>query len=191
MHPLVLDLETKNTFADVGGHDPSKLAVSMVCIYSYAQKSFFSFTEHELAKLWPHLENADVLVGFNIAHFDLPVLAAHYPGDTTKLPVFDILDAVKTTLGFRLKLDTIAQATLGKGKSGHGLDAVQWYKQGEIEKIREYCIQDVAITRDVFEYGRTHGKLVYTDFGVKREFPFRFDPAPFIQRSVVNLVLPL
>ena len=85
MYPLVFDIETKDTFADVGSHDPSKLSPSMVCVYSYREGKFFSFTEHELGLLWPHLDVADVLVGFNNIHFDLPVLSRHYPGDIMRL----------------------------------------------------------------------------------------------------------
>ncbi len=191
MYPLVFDIETKDTFAEVGGHEPSKLSVSMVCLYSYKEGKFFSFTEHELGGLWPHLDAADVLVGFNIRHFDLPVLAKHYPGDITKLPVFDLLEAVKSSLGFRLKLDTLAQATLGVGKSGSGLDAVAWYKQGEIEKIRQYCMQDVVVTRDLFEHGRKHGKFSYLDFGVKKEFPVLVDLSGFHGKVPTNLTLAL
>ncbi len=191
MFPIILDIETKETFADVGSHEPSKLSVSMVCVYSYKEGKFFSFTEHELNKLWPHLDAADVLIGFNIRHFDLPVLARHYPGDILQLPIFDLLEVVKSALGFRLKLDTLAQATLGVGKSANGLDAVAWYKQGEIEKIRAYCLQDVAVTRDLFEHGRKHGKFSYLDFGVKREFPVRFDLSKFEGKAPANLSLPL
>lgn len=191
MYPLVLDIETKDTFADVGGHEPSKLSVSMVCIYSYKEGKFFSFTDSELEGLWPYIDAADVLVGFNIRHFDLPVLARHYPGNIEALPVFDLLEAVKSVLGFRLKLDTLVQATLGTAKSGSGLDAVRWYREGQIEKVRQYCIQDVAVTRDLFEYGRQHGKFFYTDFGVKKEFPVRFDLSRFEKKASQNLVLPL
>ena len=56
-----------------------------------------------------------------------------------------------------LKLEAVARCTLGAGKSADGLLAVEWWKKGEIQKIIDYCIQDVKVTRDVFNFGRQNG----------------------------------
>jgi len=39
------------------------------------------------------------------------------------------------------------------------LMAVEWWKTGEIDKIIQYCKQDVEVTRDIFEYGRKNGHV--------------------------------
>jgi DEAD/DEAH box helicase domain-containing protein len=56
-----------------------------------------------------------------------------------------------------LKLETLAQGTLNAGKSADGLMAVEWWKTGEIDKIIQYCQQDVQVTKDIFEFGRKNG----------------------------------
>jgi len=50
---------------------------------------------------------------------------------------------------------------MGKRKSADGLQALEWFKAGEIGKLTEYCRNDVIITRDLFLYGIENGYLVY------------------------------
>ena len=104
------------------------------------------------ANLWPIIEKADMLIGFNSEHFDTPLLNKYYPGDLTKIKSLDILKEIKNSLGRRIKLDTVAEATLGKKKIGHGLEAITWGKNGEIDKIIKYCLEDVKITKEVWEF---------------------------------------
>lgn len=172
MRTIVLDLETKKLFHEVdrGRHD--KLGVSVCGVFDSHQNQLLAFFEQELPNLWPILEAADVIVGFNIRKFDLPVLSAYYPGDLEKLPVFDLLDAVKAGAGFRLRLDDLAKATLGRAKSGSGLQAYHLFKQGRLEELKNYCLDDVAITRDLYFYAQEHGHLKYFDLGnVLKEIP--------------------
>jgi len=77
-----------------------------------------------------------------------------------KLDVFDIMYDVQTLTRQKfLKLETLAQGTLNVGKSADGLMAVEWWKKGEIDKIIQYCKQDVQVTKDIFEYGRKNGQV--------------------------------
>ena len=69
---IVFDIETQNTFADVD-NDFKKFKISCVSIYEYATDRYTSFGEEELNKLWPILEKADRIIGFNSEHFDLPL----------------------------------------------------------------------------------------------------------------------
>ena len=68
---------------------------------------------------------------------------------------------VKKNLGFRLSLNHLAQHTLNAEKSADGLVSLQWYKEGKINKIIEYCKQDVEITRDLYLYGEKNGFVKY------------------------------
>lgn len=168
MRKIVLDVETKNMFSDVGANDPTLLDVSLVAIYDSATDAYSSYLSEELPKLWPVLERADVLIGFNSDHFDIPLLNKYYLGDLTRIKSVDLLTLIKNALGRRIKLDTVAEATLGINKSGHGLQAIEWWRNGEIEKVRQYCIQDVRITKEIYDYALAHGHLKYKDFdGVK------------------------
>lgn len=160
---IVLDIETKNTFQDVGAYNPALLKVSLVGVYFYETDTFESFLEEDLPKLWPRLERAERIIGYNIIGFDMPCLQSYYTGEIMKLPLYDVMYEVAARLGFRPKLDDVAKATLGIGKTGHGLQAIEFWKNGEIEKLRDYCLQDVKITRDVYEYALAHGEVKYTD----------------------------
>jgi DEAD/DEAH box helicase domain-containing protein len=165
MRKIVFDIETRNVFADVGKNDPSLLDIALVAIHDSETDTYTSFLEEELGQLWPIIERADMLIGFNSEHFDIPLLNKYYPGDLSKIKSLDILREIKQSYGRRMKLDQLAQGTLGTSKSGHGLDAIQWWKQGEIEKIREYCIQDVRITKELYDFARTNGKLTFKEGG--------------------------
>jgi DEAD/DEAH box helicase domain-containing protein len=158
---IVFDIETQNTFFDVD-NDFKKLRVSVVSIYRYETNEFQSFTEQELPKLWPIFERADRLIGYNSEHFDLPVLNNYYLGDLLQFPHLDLLKVIKESLGIRLKLDDVAQATLDNvKKSAAGLQAVQWWKEGKIEEIKKYCEQDVLVTKEVYEFGQKNKQLFY------------------------------
>jgi DEAD/DEAH box helicase domain-containing protein len=141
----------------VGGWDHiDRLGVSVACAYDSAQEKFLSFRESELPKLIELCENR-LVVGYNIRGFDLPVLVP-YGLDLGKIDCFDIMYDLETLTRQRfLKLEHVARGTLGTGKSADGLQAVEWWKSGEIDKIIEYCTQDVRVTRDIFHYGRKEG----------------------------------
>jgi len=191
MSEIILDIETQNTFREVGFPDSRLLKVSLVGIYDYESGEFQSFLESELAKLWPMLEKADRIIGYNIRHFDMPVLKNYYSGNILSFPMLDMMEQVKSSLGFRLKLDNIAKSTLGIGKSGDGLQAVEFWKAGEIEKLKAYCLDDVKITRDIYEHGKKHGKLLYSDLGKVKEFAVNFYPPISEEKKVLNFTLPL
>lgn len=163
MRKIVFDIETVNTFQDVGSNDPVDLDISLLAVHDSETNDYYSFTVEELPTLWPIMEKADLLIGFNLDHFDVPLLNKYYHGDLTKIKSVDIMKELQKVLGRRISLQAVAEATLGKGKSGHGLDAITWWRNGEIEKVRKYCIDDVKVTKDVYEYALKNAKLKYKD----------------------------
>jgi DEAD/DEAH box helicase domain-containing protein len=167
---IVYDIETQESFADIGGRDPKKLHISLVGMFSYSENKLYSFTEDELPSFWRRVELCDLIIGFNNHGFDDIVCSAYFP-EMPKVPSFDMLGEVARNLGFRVKLDNLAHATLGTGKSGDGLKAIRLYREGKIEELRAYCLDDVKITRELYDYGRNYGKLMYSDLqGVKEVF---------------------
>ncbi|MBI3996698.1 MAG: WYL domain-containing protein [Candidatus Omnitrophica bacterium] len=161
---LVLDLETQKEFAEVEGRKPELLLVSVVGVYSYEQNRYDAYLEADLAsKLGPRLQAAELLIGFNIRRFDLPVLQPYLSFSLNTLPMLDIMEEVVKNLGHRLSLDSLAQATLGQGKSGHGLDALRWFKEGRFDLITKYCLDDVKLTKELYDYGKQHGRLFATN----------------------------
>ena len=156
-HFLVIDVETQKLVQEVGGWDHiEKLGISVACAYDSKSDQFLSFRENELKKLIDLCEER-LVIGYNIRGFDLPVMVP-YGLDPRKLDVFDIMYDLETLTRQRfLKLEAVARGTLGTGKSADGLQAVEWWKSGQIQKIIDYCMQDVKVTRDVFQFGRQNG----------------------------------
>ena len=167
---LVLDLETQRDFNEVEGRKPELLLISVVCVYSYESNQYEAYLEADIkTKLAPRLQAAELIIGFNIRRFDMPVLQPYLPYPVAPLPVLDIMEEVVKNLGHRLSLESIAQATLGKGKSGSGLDALKWFKEGRFDLITKYCLDDVKLTKEVYEYGKEHGRLFATSrFGSEK-----------------------
>ncbi|MBI4137869.1 MAG: WYL domain-containing protein [Candidatus Sungbacteria bacterium] len=164
---LVIDLETKKSFADVGGRDRVRdLGVSVAGAYSYAADAFFAFEEPELGKLESLIRAADRVIGFNIKQFDLPVLEPYLSdaGALRKIIISDMYEDAVNFLGHRVGLNALAKATLGVSKSGDGLEALRLFKEGHIEEVKRYCLDDVRITRDLWEYGKTHGHVLFESF---------------------------
>lgn len=171
---IVYDIETKESFAQVGSRDPKKLHISMLGMYSYKENKLFGYDEHELDKFWRRLEHCDLIIGYNNHGFDDLVVSAYFP-EITKVASLDLLEEISKSLGFRIKLDNIAHATLGIGKSGDGLKAIELYKDGKIEELRSYCLDDVKITRDIYEQGKKTGALKYSDMQGEKQFYVDFE----------------
>lgn len=163
MRKIVFDIETRNIFSEVGSSDPTALDISVVGIYDSENDSYHSFLQEELKDLWPILERADLLIGFYSEHFDLPLLNKYYPGDLSKIPHLDILKEIKKQYGRGMRLDQLAEGTLGKNKTSHGLEAVKWWRQGEIQKIKDYCLADVKITKEIYDYALANQKLSFKE----------------------------
>lgn len=146
-----------------GRLDVMSMELTVVGIHDSSTGEYSAFFKEELPKLWPILENADMLIGFNSDGFDIPLLNRYYPGDLTKIRSLDLLSEVYKTLGRRIRLDTLAQATLGRGKTGDGLKAIEWWEQGRYDEVKEYCLEDVRITRELYDYARANGHVKYKD----------------------------
>ncbi|MEK7641672.1 MAG: ribonuclease H-like domain-containing protein [Patescibacteria group bacterium] len=190
MRIITFDIETKNIFQDVGSNDPADLDISVICLHDSLDGSFTSYLEADFGKLWPILEQADAFVTWNGDHFDIPLLNKYYPGDLTKIKSIDLMKEVQLVLGRRLKLDTVGEATLGRNKSGHGLDAIEWWKNGEIDKIIKYCIEDVRLTRDLYDFAMTHKCLKYKELGTLKEV--KLDTSKWLEKeeSALTFTLP-
>jgi len=160
---IVLDIETQNLFSDVGGKENlAKLSLSIAGVYSYADNSFSTFTEKELPAFENLLKRTDLIIGFNINHFDLPVLQKYLSVDLSKIPTLDIMTEIVNMVGYRVSLDDLVINTLGKRKSANGLLAVQYFRQGRMDELKKYCLDDVRLTRDLYEHCLEHGELKFT-----------------------------
>jgi DEAD/DEAH box helicase domain-containing protein len=160
----VLDIETRYSADEVGGWSRAdRMGVSIACVYDSEDDGMHDYEQDRMNELVDHLQQFDLVIGFNHVKFDYAVLGGLHPFKFRSLPNLDLLIEVNNRLGYRVKLDNIAQATLDAGKSADGLQALAWWKEGRLDLITEYCRQDVAVTRDVYLYGREHGHIFFTN----------------------------
>lgn len=154
---IYFDLETQKLAEEVGGWSNihlMKLAVAVT--YNRREDEYYVYLEKDVENLVEQLKSADLIVGFNIKRFDFTVIAPYTsmsPHELRGLPALDMLGDIYRQLGFRVSLDALASATLGETKSADGIQAVQWYKEGRIDLVTEYCKRDVEVTRKLHEYG--------------------------------------
>lgn len=186
---VVLDIETQNTFQEVGGYFTDKLKVSVVVAYFYETDEYVAYLEDELPELFKRLEKSGRIIGYNSLGFDIPVLNNYYVGDLGQIPQLDMLAKIHDSLGFRIKLDDVAAATVGTSKSAHGLMAVKWWKEGKVQEIIDYCRQDVKVTREVYEFGQDNGFVLFDNrAGERQQINVNFS-LPDEDSSAINLTM--
>ena len=187
--PVVLDLETKYTFREF--NDPKKLGVTVVGLFDYRDNKNKVFEEKEITKLFTLLESTSYIIGFNVKSFDLEVLQGYYPGKIQHFSTFDLLDDLKIKIGRRLSLNDFVFATLGKKKTGHGLQAIELYKEGKMAELKKYCLDDVMLTKELFEFGIEKGEVMYLN--EKGKIKVKVDWKKYLEDSVkadTHLTLP-
>jgi DEAD/DEAH box helicase domain-containing protein len=180
MRYVVFDIETTGSFD--GPFNPLALELTICCTYDSETKQYESFLKEDLPTLWKKLEHTDLLIGYNSDHFDIPVLNKYYPGDLSRIQSLDLLKEVQNVLGRRIKLDMIAEGTLNSKKSGSGIQAIQWWKEGNIEKLREYCIKDVEITKKIFDYALEKSAIKYKELGKVHDL--KLNTSKWLERTV-------
>ncbi|HSL18694.1 MAG TPA: ribonuclease H-like domain-containing protein [Methylomirabilota bacterium] len=165
---VVFDLETQRSFDEVGGRSQlHRLGVSVGVAYRYDTDEFLVYTEDTVGELVELLRRADLVVGYNIRGFDYQVLRGYTDVDLQLLPTFDLMADLEDRLGFRPKLESVALPSLGCGKTADGLQALDWWRLGEIDKIVEYCREDVRVTRDLYDFGKRNRCVMVSRFGGK------------------------
>jgi DEAD/DEAH box helicase domain-containing protein len=161
---LAFDLETQLTADEVGGWNnirDMRLAVGVT--YNATENTYHDYVEQDVEHLIADLRGADLIVGYNVLRFDYEVLRAYTDDPLSDLPTVDMLQHIYRALGWRLKLDNIAAATLGESKSADGLQAVHWFRQGQLDKVTDYCRRDVEVTWKVYQFGQQNGYIRYRD----------------------------
>ena len=173
---VYFDLETQKSADEVGGWgNISQMSLSVGVTYSTAAGGYKIYGEKQVNDLITELQRADLVVGFNNLRFDYEVLHGYTAFDLTQLPTLDMLVELQKELGHRVSLDSIATATFGVEKTAEGLQAIQWFKEGKLAEIAEYCCYDVKITKLVHEYGVAHRQLQYANkFGKKMTVPVKW-----------------
>ncbi|MEJ2656905.1 MAG: DUF1998 domain-containing protein [Desulfobacterales bacterium] len=158
----IFDIETQRSAQEVGGwHRADLMGISCAVLYDSKNDRYFEFLDDQVNELIEHLKACDLVVGFNVKRFDFRVLGGYSDFNFQSLHTLDILEEIHNRLGYRLSLDHLARVTLGKEKTADGLQALQWWQQGRIREIIDYCKKDVEITRELFLYGQKNGYLLF------------------------------
>lgn len=183
MRAITFDIESISRSAVRGRLDVNEQEITVVAIHDSQTDEYTAYFREDLPRLWAVLERADLLIGFNSDTFDIPLLNRYYPGDLSRIRSLDLLVEVQKALGRRIRLQALAEATLGKGKKGDGLKAVEWWREGKRDKVAEYCIEDVRLTRELYDYALRHGALKYKDLRDIREM--KLDTRHWIQEGQI------
>lgn len=161
---VVFDVETQYAANEVGGWGNIRdMRLAVAVTYHADEEAYRVYTEQQADQLIATLREADLIIGYNVIRFDYEVLRAYTDDALDDLPTVDMLQHLHRTLGWRLKLDDVAAATLGEGKSADGLQAVRWFRQGLVDRVIDYCKRDVEVTWRVYDFGRRHGHVRYRD----------------------------
>ena len=170
---VYFDLETQKSADEVGGWNHiSRMGMSVGVTYSTATGEYKIYSEKQVDDLIRDLQRAHLIIGFNLVRFDFEVLHGYTALDLRQLPSLDLMIHLQDQLQHRLSLDAIATATLGVEKTSEGMQAIQWYRQGKLLEVAEYCCYDVKLTRLVHEYGAQYRQLHYHNrFGKKLTVP--------------------
>lgn len=187
MRAITFDIESISNSMVRGRVDVNEQELIVVAIYDSETNEYSAYYKEDLPKLWPILERTDLLIGFNSDTFDIPLLNRYYPGELSHIRSLDLLTEVQKTLGRRIRLQSIAEATLKKGKSGDGLKAGQWWREGHKEKVKEYCIADVRLTRELYDYALKHKVLKYKDLREIRDI--KLDTSGWEKKSETTPVM--
>ena len=163
---VVIDIETKNTFYDVGGQaNIARLEMSLACVYSYNQDAYLSFWENDTKELGELLKEAALVVGFSINRFDLPVLDKYFDFNTKALKRIDLLEEIEVVLGKRIGLDLLAETNLGENKTHSGLEAIRLWNEGNLKELEAYCLNDVKITKGLYDLAKLQKYLMVPEKG--------------------------
>jgi len=150
------------------------LGVSVVGTYWSENDEYRAYREQEFPELEERIKKCTLVVGFNNKYFDFPVLQPYMKISLSTIPMLDIMDDLAQGLGHRVSLESVAQGTLGVGKMSSGLQAIRWWREGNFDDLIKYCLQDVKLTREVYEYGRAHGYVKFFAGWATYEVPVKW-----------------
>jgi DEAD/DEAH box helicase domain-containing protein len=185
MDHVVVDMEIAKTVESCtdGWNSTEEMDVAVACVWEYRTSRMRGYGPLELTTLQDRLLAADRISGYNIWKFDFPVIWGISRTDWMKrgephnslkdelgLKTDDLLRRIWKALGLSPDefnslhkgwgLDAVAGSTLGYRKIGYGGDAPKWYQAGQIQRVVNYCADDVALERDMTDFVARYGYVV-------------------------------
>jgi DEAD/DEAH box helicase domain-containing protein len=165
---IFFDIETLRLSHEVEGGWSNIAGFGLAVAVTWdAQNRFRRWFEPDVKPLISELSQFARIVSFNGDRFDFEVLRGYHPVSKLVPKSFDLLVDLHRKLGHRIKLDDLARETLGQQKTGDGLKVVQWWREGQKEKVCKYCENDVQLLVDLVEFARKKKYVVVN----KRQLP--------------------
>ncbi len=157
----VIDIETRNSFQDVGSRSNlTLLKVSVAVVYWYPEGKYYFFFEEDMEALENLLSQAEYIIGFNTLGFDLPVLQQYMKTlQLANKKQIDMMLELENILGYKVGLQAVAKGTLNMGKLSSGLEAIKMWEEDRIDELKKYCQEDVRLTKEIYEYGLNNKKV--------------------------------
>tara|TARA_R110000744_G_scaffold239031_1_gene356447 strand:- start:69 stop:671 length:603 start_codon:yes stop_codon:yes gene_type:complete len=178
MSVLALDIETKNMSFDIGGFGNTHMfQVSTVATWDgsngtvYVDEPLDTFAKsgHVVKSLGElkydlddHFQKGGLILGHNIAAFDLPILR-----DSMDIYIINkyikekqYIDTSKLLLkghGERFPLKNLVKCTMNDFKLMDSADAPKLWKMGQYDEVVEYCMKDTQLVYDLWKYGQDNG----------------------------------
>ena len=167
---VYFDLETQRSANDVGGwNNKADMRMSVGVTYSTRTGKYVIYPEDQHGALIDQLLAADRVIGYNTINFDYEVLMGYTILDLpSQIVSLDLMVEIENASGHRPKLESVAQASIGVGKTGKGIDAIKWWREGKARDVAEYCCYDVKVTKLVHEFGVTNKRIDYMDRNGRR-----------------------
>jgi hypothetical protein len=178
MSILAIDLETKNMSYDIGGFGNTHMfQVSTVATWDgsngtvYVDEPVDSFAKsgHVVKSLSDlkydldeHFEKGGLLLGHNIAAFDLPILRDSMDIYCINKYVNEqqYIDTSKILLKEhkeRFQLKNLVKCTMDDFKLMDSADAPKLWKMGQYDEVVEYCMKDTQLVYDLYQHGKDNG----------------------------------
>jgi len=165
---LVWDLETKLMPGDGETHDEyiCRCGISVAAVWNVVDSDWTLYGHQDLDALSEELESADRVVGYNSIGFDHLVLDAAVGRRVVIQDEVDLWRDIQASMGEARwptgtgTLDAVSRRTLGRGKSGSGSEAPELYASGRWAELSSYCIHDVDLTRELWEFMERFGYVI-------------------------------
>jgi DEAD/DEAH box helicase domain-containing protein len=161
---LYLCLTTQKSADEVGGWQHKHLlGLGVAVTYDTQDERYRVYTAETVEDLLASLRLADLVIGFNVRDFDYQVLQPYTTASLAALPTLAILDDVQEKLGYRLSFTHLLQETLGINRPDESLHTLQWFHQGERNRVIQHCRRDIMHLRALVRHGARTGHVWYRD----------------------------
>jgi len=162
---LIVDLQTKLSYDDVGGKKGmDKMGISVAGLFDYSTNKITFYDEEHIEAFIQELYSAKLIMGMNLTKFIYRVLAAFSENDFSKLKSLDVLEYFKKRLTFKPTLEGLFNGTLGIKKFDTNDNYVPMlFKQGRFDEIKSLCNQNIDDLKNLFDFGMTKGFVFYDD----------------------------